>query len=577
MSENGRTDRFEEVKGILFCYGLTAPEELRRIDRLREDLCDRKLWCYDNRLHKFPQDEVLFEKEGTTVFFDGYAENKQEIMDMQKAGTWKEGLAKELIQDGAKKLRGGFCGFTFDKEGLRLFVDHVGNRALYYYAKDNVWIVSTRYFYIVELLKYHRIPVTVDENAVRYMLTLAFMADDTTFCSTIKRVCPGCMVTLKEEKSPEIVQYYRIDNTRIDKNMTMEEAVDGVDHFFRQAVRREFDKDREYGYHHLVDLSGGLDSRMTSWVAQDLGYTKQLNLTFCKSGYLDVKIAQQIASDLGHRFLYMPLDDFVWYADIEKNCQLLNGASLYCGSTGTRPLLELLNGREYGIEHTGMVGDAIIGSFYADEAYNYAKPEGSENAYSHMLSYELPAEVLDSYENREQFSVYVRGLLGAESSYLLRQNYFEMGSPFLDPDFLDFIFQIPLRYRRRHTLYLKWMETKYPDSTCYGWEKWYGLRPRESSRSRKKLYELKRRISVFAEKSGLADPKRGMNPLDYWYGNHPQIVREVESYYQTGEAFLEDWVGKDLAQSIRRVFTEGNASEKAQALTVIAMLRMMLE
>ena len=53
----------------------------------------------------------------------------------------------------------------------------------------------------------------------------------------------------------------------------------------------------------MACLSGGLDSRMTVWVAHDLGYTHQLNMTFCQSNYLDFKIAQQIATDLRHDFM----------------------------------------------------------------------------------------------------------------------------------------------------------------------------------------------------------------------------------------------------------------------------------
>lgn len=48
--------------------------------------------------------------------------------------------------------------------------------------------------------------------------------------------------------------------------MAVTDLIDMLDEKFRAVVKLEFDKDIEYGYKYLVDLSGGLDSRMTSWV-----------------------------------------------------------------------------------------------------------------------------------------------------------------------------------------------------------------------------------------------------------------------------------------------------------------------
>ena len=36
-------------------------------------------------------------------------------------------------------------------------------------------------------------------------------------------------------------------------SMTEDEAIELVDQSFRKAVKREFEKDKEYGYKHLVD------------------------------------------------------------------------------------------------------------------------------------------------------------------------------------------------------------------------------------------------------------------------------------------------------------------------------------
>lgn len=62
---------------------------------------------------------------------------------------------------------------------------------------------------------------------------------------------------------------------------------------FSNTVRLEFEKDVEYGYKHIVTLSGGLDSCITALLAHKLGYVNQLNFTFSQSDYLDEKILKK--------------------------------------------------------------------------------------------------------------------------------------------------------------------------------------------------------------------------------------------------------------------------------------------
>ncbi|PEN17505.1 asparagine synthase, partial [Bacillus wiedmannii] len=92
----------------------------------------------------------------------------------------------------------------------------------------------------------------------------------------------------------EVHRYFNLNNTpREDKS---EEAIiEEMDSLFREAIRLQFEKDREYGYKHIASLSGGLDSRMVNFVAHDLGYKDILNYTFSQSNYLDEKIAKDIA------------------------------------------------------------------------------------------------------------------------------------------------------------------------------------------------------------------------------------------------------------------------------------------
>lgn len=558
-----------DLKGIVFYKGITLPPfEGRKIDEFGG------FNYIDNRLHRFTDDEVMVQQEGTSLFLDGHIDNSSEIKESHGVELWEDALGMEMSAHGVQNLRGGFCGFERSDGKTRVFVDHIGNRSWYYYNKNGVIVFSTRFFFVVEVLRQNGLKLNVNEQAVKYMLTQAFMLDDTTFCEDIKRVCPGCYVDLYEDGRSDVIQYYIPDNMSIQQDVSLTDAVDGLDYYFRQAVRREFEKDREYGYDHLVDLSGGLDSRMTSWVAHDLGYTNQINLTYCKKGYLDFDIAASVSLDLGHTFFYMPLDDFGWYTNIDDNTQKLNGASLYVGSTGASRVLSCIRGCNCGIEHTGMVGDSIIGTFYSSNSVNYSEPIGNENCYSYMLKYETPASVLRRYQNKELYSLCTRGLLGAQSSYMIRQNYFETASPFLDVDFLDYILSIPFEMRVRHKLYLAWIKAKYPKATDYGWEKWWGLKPTEMNRvTIKKIREGSNLILRNVRRIvGIAE-SNDMNPMDLWLHNHKEASQTIDAYYcshrPTGRIMPQ------LIEDMDRMYRDGTAVQKAQVLTVCAVISMM--
>ena len=465
------------------------------------------------------------------------------------------------------KLRGGFCGYLYEKQAdkLTLYTDHMGNKAIYYYYTSNGWIISNSIDFMVRVLKANQVEYHFNFLAANYMLTYGYMLDDSTFVQEIHRVMPGQYVQITNGEA-KTVRYHLISNNEI--RMSEHEAVEKIDAAFREAIRREFEKDREYGYRHLVDLSGGLDSRMVSWVAHDMGYTDQLNITYSRSGYLDDKISKKIANYLKHEYLFKALDDAQWLYDVEKNVSLNNGAALYSGITGGRRLLDELDTENFGIEHTGMIGDAILSTFYHDREFNYGKPQLVFHKYSERLSYEFDHAVAEEYPCQEMFAIYTRGILGAQSSYIIRQHYVETASPFMDVDFLDAVFSVPFEYRNNHHIYLKWMKEKYPDATKFGGEKWGGIRPLESHIFFRKIKTSGRLLWQGFCKILKTENKDSMNPMDYWYRKDEEIQRYFRTYYKRyiDNSVLNEALKKDISE----MFEKGNVTEKSMALTVLA-------
>lgn len=525
---------------------------------------------YNHLLNKFPKDRVFCDRRNTVCFLDGYVHNKNDFQS-DSSQDWAEVFSDSVLKDLTQTLsmlRGGFCGYIYDKStgAVTAYVDQVSVKALYYYVDGDKWLISNCLEYMIKVLQSNRAAYDFNTKAAEYMLTYGYMIDDSTFVKQIHRIMPGKFVRIENGKS-ETVRYYFINNQEIP--MTEQEAVEKIDSAFRQAVGREFEKDKEYGYCHLVDLSGGLDSRMVSWVAHDMGYTDQLNIAYSQADYQDDKISKRIAWYLKHEYLFKSLDDAQWLYDLEKIISINNGAALYTGITGGDRMLQTLNTRKFGIEHTGMIGDAILSTFYHDKGFNYSNPRFGLHRYSEKLQYDFDSAILEEYPCQEMFAIYTRGILGAQSSYMIRQQYMETASPFMDVDFLDTVFSIPFEYRNKHHIYLKWMNDKYPEAAKFGWEKWGGIKPKESHIFFRKIKTTQRLLWQAACKIFKTENRDSMNPIDYWY----QRDQKIQQYYQT---FYENHINNEtlsdtLKADISVLFRDGNVIEKSMALTVLAV------
>lgn len=521
---------------------------------------------------KFPDDMIWLNEDKICCYLEGFIVNKQSLMKNNNCEKW-ENISREILLNPEilRDFRGGFCGFVYSESRLILFNDQMGNRAIYYYYNREKLIVSSRWNYVVDVMRQNQIAYGLSEMAVRYMLTYGYMLDETTFANEIKRILPGHYVEVDMDKNAvRTNRYYLLQN---EPNVRMEEreAVEIVDYYFRKAIKREFEKDKENQYKHLTDLSGGLDSRMTTWVAHEMGYTEQLNITYCKKNYLDFIISQDIAAFLKHEFIFKSLDDFKWFGDMDIIVGMNNGAALYSGISGGRRLLEQLNVSEFGIEHTGMVGDAVVSTFFRNIDENYEKPKADMLRYSNKLECAVPRRTLEQYENAEQFALYTRGLLGAQASYFIRQNYLEVSSPFLDVDFMNAVFQIPFQLRKEHRLYLEWIKGKYPGAAKYGWERWCGIRPVRQAEWKKYIIYGYRRVGELCKKIMKMPNQSVMAPFDYYIKNDKEMRCFVDNYYL--KYINSAVIPPELKKDIGNLYATGNAGEKAQALTVLAIVR----
>lgn len=531
-------------------------------------------------LNKFLDDKTIGETDQIIAVLEGYLLNRKELYDKYKTDTILNLI--EIMNDTNgesffKEFRGCFSGAVFLKKAKKwiFFTNQIGDNPVFYYCSQGQIAVGSQIEYLVDYCKSKDLELSFDENCAYQLLTYGFVANDETFANEIRRLHGGCYLVYENNKL-ELKTYHRFKKhpSRY-QGKTESELIQLIDNCFRKAVELEWRKDDEYGYSYLADLSGGLDSRMNIWVAHELQDRHITVLTYSKSNELDELIAKQITKYWNDELLFKPLDDISFMYDVDENTRLLGGLSLYSGITGGKRLLQSLNLSNYGLEHTGQVGDAVIGSFYNKES-DY-RNNAITGRYSEKLSDRLSIRVKDisqQYNDNEIALLYTRGFQGACNTHLLRRNFTEVSSPFLNVDFIQLCLDLPLKARMNHKLYKKWIISTYPDAASFIWEKQGG-----------KLTESKIRTTMrktiaggFSKARGIliqkALNKHGMNPIDYWLDYNETARRFLSDYEKEMIVNAKDCISEKLYNDIDWMFNTGNALEKSMALTVLSSLKL---
>lgn len=537
---------------------------------------------------KFSEDKIYIDNNKYLLIFDGITLNKKELLEqeLKEDLTWEDYVLREVLKNEKtffNQIKGSYHGIVYNKENKELicFSDHISSKPLFYYFDENIFLVSKSCVEIIDGLKQKNIEVKLNEVGAYFLLSYGFPIEDLTVINEVKRVLPGHYLNLNKKKV-SIEQFFKLTNENLLEDQTDAEIIENLDKLFRRAVARQFDKDKEYGYEHLVALSGGLDSRMTSWVAHDMGYINQLNFTFSQSDYLDETIPKKIASDLKHEWIFSFLDNGLFLKDVDKITNISGGNVLYYGLAHGNRMLEKLNICNYGIIHSGQLGDVIIGTYNETKKQNETFKIG-DGAYSKTYLNKIKNyKPIVNYVNQEIFKLNTRGFVGTNYGLLVSQKYTETCSPFYDIDFLNYCLSIPIEKRYNHKLYKLWIKEKYPEAGNYVWEK---TEQKVNSKSQvtikgkeysfKQLYKFVLKKTIFRlfkfDNYGLSS-KNHMNPIDYWFKTNKDIEVFYKKYFIENIDYLNAYPG--LKEDVVQLDKKGSAVERIQILSLLSAAKL---
>lgn len=528
---------------------------------------------------KFFNDNVYINNDKYLILIDGVILNRAELL----SGTeydWKSFIEYLYEKKGERffsLLKGSYYGFVYSKKEHHciVFTDHIGTKPIYYSKSSDCICISDDFMVLVNDLKAKGETLTLSEESAYLILTYGYLFEDKTIVNEIKRLHIGYYGKISDSGFNE-QHFYSVDNNA--STMSEDDAIEGIDVNFRKAIKQAFDKDLEYGFKHLVSLSGGLDSRMTSWVGHEMGYINQLNITFSQSNYLDETIPKEIASDLKHEWLFKALDNGTFLSTLDEITEISGGNVLYYGLASNNSLYKYLDFDSLGMLHTGQLGDVALSSFYSSSSAETKHTLG-DGAYSTTLLDRLSDSVIKKeYSNEEVFKFYIRGFYGANQGLRPIQRYTETYSPFYDIDFMKFTLSIPVEMRYNHSIYKKWIIKKYNAATDYVWE---SIRAKITDRNiiiGGKAYYLNNLPNKILRKLGVAEShintSQHMNPIDYWLSNSEQTRSFADNYFDINISRLDGY--PELKADCESLWLRASGIEKTQILTLLSAVKILL-
>lgn len=536
---------------------------------------------YYNPLPKFENDHLFYEDEEKIVLLDGVVFNNHELMEVRGCGGWRE-TVDQMIREGPrtfqKELRGSFCGALLKKGSgdLVIFTNQSGEKTVYYARQEGLFIAASHNNILTPILKKQGFPLEPDIQAHRELLCAAEILHGKTPFQGVFRLTAGKYLVEKEGNCEEF-RYHMFRNIP-EHNLTLEECVEELDKRFRKAVDRIFGKNAEYGYQGECDLSGGLDSRMATWVAHDLGYRNILNVCYCQSGKIDHTTSRKIADDLGNEYFFLPMDGGDIMMDADEVVDKFGGQVTYIVCTGANRSLETIAEHNIGLCCTGLLGE--LHNAYWTEGSAHTPPRYTGNRYSLVIPLQVPDAYGADYDNFEQMNLYEYSALLFLSSALVRQQVCEVTSPFIDVEYLDFAYRIPLKWRKDYHLTMTWMTKKYPQAARYVWQTkrmpvdtfYHGKKylPKIADDICRLPVRLVNKIFRVLKLPIQFPYSSDMGPLNQWYQTSPRLRKFLDGYFQENLNRITD---PQLREDVRKTFREGQTIDKLQAVNLLAVYK----
>lgn len=197
----------------------------------------------------------------------------------------------------------GIALFDTRKNCIYLIRDRLGEKPVYYYQNDQLFMYSSEYkaFYAHPAF----VP-KLNEGALDEYCIYRYISDNETLLKNVFCVRPGTYLTVTQNSINE-TQYYNIPGPQVKKTLISDNEFELA---IKKSVESRMVSDIEVG----VQLSGGVDSSIAMYIAnENRGNLKSFSMVFDNPEYSEEKfIRAALSKSGGEPFMYkMPNEDYL--------------------------------------------------------------------------------------------------------------------------------------------------------------------------------------------------------------------------------------------------------------------------
>ena len=392
------------------------------------------------------------------------------------------------------RLNGQFQAALYDykQNCVYLITDIAGSRPLYYYTQQDVFGYSCE---VKALLVDKKIPLDLNHQAIGDLFSFGYAALKNTLYKSITNLGAASILRFKGNKI-SIEKYYHLpyDEKSLNKNRFNKAEIKKYCKesytILNQAVERQIDDKKIF-----IALSGGLDSRFVTALAQKYLSAQFTTYTFGNQKNNDILIAREVTQKIKSTHLEFMIDPLkVWHFG-KQFSHLSDHMSMINGPIQAVDAIETLKGKEQ-VLLAAQGADAMWGSTLINHAlkrimsvervtednlylfqnmFHKIKAADREilfredflkeinfnfSIYEEYIPMGLGKHPFYLYQILLYFEYVRRGTLGGN---LMNNFYFDMRMPSFDRDLLDFVAILPMALRTDQFIYQETMSRFFPE------------------------------------------------------------------------------------------------------------------
>jgi asparagine synthase (glutamine-hydrolysing) len=439
---------------------------------------------------------LVAENSSTTLAFWGCLWNREDLKkrigdDYSNWNIRDTSIGKLLLRlytregtDGLCNLNGRFVIAIWDKssKSLTLVNDCYGFCKLFYWVSHRRILFASEYKAIIWHQDFQK---KIDEQGLADFMMLGYSTGNGTFFKDVQLLPPASVATFKTDGTLSIQRYWDYSFHGDDDPLWLEE--DYLDQFV-EILTRAMERQSDWGDIVGLPLSGGLDSRTLAGVLDRSGFAGEVKAFSYGHPYAyDVVNGKKIAENLGYEHTYIPIESsylsdhaerFVWLLEGSSNCfnahilltypfirknslhTIITGffGDISCGS-GAAEYFSGIRGktddedilRQQYDAHVDIMKDEDLAVHMKDNVYRAVSGRTFEAFRSRY--FQCPSR--NRFFRTRYLGIHERHRRYVTFNLYLFDLVAEVASPFLDRDFVQFVYHVPAELVVFRNLYKK--------------------------------------------------------------------------------------------------------------------------